>query len=281
MTLKVAIVGAGAYSSSDRNEQQSRLIPRAISGISGLAAAKQCLAEGFLVTVFEARDNIGGQWYYEEPDPATGEAQSSMYEGTISNTCRDTSSFSDFPMDPGRYPDFYGHRLSLQYLHEYADHFGLKQHILFNTKVVSCQQLPDHRWKIKYTTITKSEGEEQPTETVYDALLVCSGKSTQPHIPAFKGMESFQGRIFHSHVYRRPEGFRGKRVAIIGFSNSAADIASEICGQTEECHLVTRRGGWVLPRYIFGKSIHAWNSEFRFPYQLVEVTNETLLTDLT
>jgi dimethylaniline monooxygenase (N-oxide forming) len=52
------------------------------------------------VTVFEARDNIGGQWYYEEPDPATSEVQSSMYEGTISNTCRDTSSFSDFPMDP-------------------------------------------------------------------------------------------------------------------------------------------------------------------------------------
>ncbi|RLL95883.1 hypothetical protein CFD26_103822 [Aspergillus turcosus] len=236
MTIKVAIVGAG---------------------ISGLATTKQCLAEGFSVTVFEARDNIGGQWYYEEPDPATSKAQSSMYEGTISNTCRDTSSFSDFPMDPARYPDFYGHRSSLQYLHEYADHFGLKQHILFNTKVVSCQQMEDDRWKIKYTT-----KHQEPRETVYDALLVCSGKSTKPHIPVFKGMESFQGRIFHSHIYRRPEGFSGKRVAIIGFGNSAADIASEICGQTEECHLVTRRGGWVLPRYIFGKSIHAWNSRF-------------------
>lgn len=94
--------------------------------------------------MFEARDNIGGQWYYEEPGPATSEAQSSMYEGTISNTCRDTSSFSDFPMDPARYLDFYGHRSSLQYLHEYADYFGIKRHILFNTKVVSCRQMEDN-----------------------------------------------------------------------------------------------------------------------------------------
>lgn len=84
--------------------------------------------------------------------------------------------------------------------------------------------------------------------------------------PGIQGDGKFLGADLPHHIYRRPEGFSGKRVAIIGFGNSAADIASEICGQTEECHLVTRRGGWVLPRYIFGKSIHAWNSEFIYSF---------------
>ncbi|KAF4208742.1 hypothetical protein CNMCM6805_003533 [Aspergillus fumigatiaffinis] len=181
----------------------SDLYHERVPSISGLATAKQCLAERFSVTVFEAHDNIGGQWYYEEPDPATSEVQSSM------------------PI-PGFLRPSGFHAVS----HDYADYFGLKEHILFNTRVVSCQQVEDNRWKIKYTT-----EQEKPTETVYDALLVCSGKSTKPHIPTFRGME---------------EGFSGKRVAIIGFGNLAADVASEICGQTEECHLVTRRGGPVL-----------------------------------
>ncbi|KAJ9308477.1 hypothetical protein DTO217A2_1970 [Paecilomyces variotii] len=236
MALKVAIVGGG---------------------FSGIATAKECLAEGFSVTVFEARDNIGGQWYYEDPDPVTGEAHSSVYEGTISNSCRDTSSFSDFPMDPSRYPDYYGHKLSLQYINEYANHFGVKQHVRLHTKVVSCNELEGNQWEVAYVT---NGGERK--EEIYDALFVCSGKNTKPHIPAFKGMESFQGEIFHSHVYRRPEGFKGKRVAIIGFGSSAVDIASEICEQGEQCYLITRRGGWVCPRYVFGKPVQAWDSRF-------------------
>jgi dimethylaniline monooxygenase (N-oxide forming) len=160
-------------------------------------------------------------------------------------------------MDPSRYPDYYGHKNSLRYLNEYADHFGLKQHILLNTKVISCNELEDNRWQVAYAT--NGEG---PTQKIFDALLVCSGKSTKPRIPTWQGMQTFQGQIIHSHVYRRPDAFNGKRVAIIGFGNSAVDIASEICGQAEECHLVTRRGGWIIPRFILGKPAEAWNSEF-------------------
>jgi dimethylaniline monooxygenase (N-oxide forming) len=70
--------------------------------MSGLTTLKECLAAGFNATVFEAQDHIGGQWQYTDPDPVTGEVHSSIYQGTVFNSCRDTSSFSDFPMDPAR-----------------------------------------------------------------------------------------------------------------------------------------------------------------------------------
>ncbi|WEW56715.1 flavin-containing monooxygenase [Emydomyces testavorans] len=234
MALKVAIVGAG---------------------LSGLVSLKQCLEEGFDATIFETRPAIGGQWCYEEPDPVTGETTSSIYEGVLLNSCRDTSSFSDFPMDPARYPDYFSHRGMLRYLEEYADHFGLKKHIRFNTTVISCSQGKDGKWTVK---TGRKEG--RPVEDIYDAVFACSGSLAKPAIPKFEGLETFKGKVFHSRVYRRPSGLEGKRIAIIGFGNSAADLSSELSWQAKELHLITRRGGWIVPRFVLGKPAEAYDS---------------------
>ncbi|EFQ98374.1 dimethylaniline monooxygenase 1 [Nannizzia gypsea CBS 118893] len=236
MGLKVAIIGAG---------------------ISGLASLKTCLENGITeVTVFEARDVIGGQWKYQEPDPETGETASSIYDNVILNSCRDTSSFSDFPIDPGRYPDYFGHRQFLQYIHEYVDHFGLAGFVKLRTKVISCrQQQQDKKWTVAY-----QEQGHDPVEAVFDAVLACTGTLSKPMIPDFKGRDTFRGELFHSHTYRKPARFEGKRVAIIGFGNSAADLSSEISTVATEVHLITRRGGWVIPRYVLGKPAEAYDS---------------------
>jgi dimethylaniline monooxygenase (N-oxide forming) len=226
-----------------------------MSGLSGLAAAKQCLDEGIVPTVFESRDRIGGQWAYEDADPAR-EVHSSVYNGVISNSCRDTSNFSDFPIDPSRYPDYYGHELVLRYIQAYADHFGVENYVRFNAKVQRCDQLYDNRWQVKYT-----EHGAGPVVDSYDALFICTGKYNEPNIPTFNGMENFRGDIIHSRVYRRPDSYAGKKVALVGFGPSAVDIASEICGQAKACHLITRRGGWVVPRYVLGKPAEACQSK--------------------
>ena len=36
------------------------------------------------------------------------------------------------------------------------------------------------------------------------------------------------GRVLHSHDYRRPDAFVGKRVMVVGAAGSANDIAPEI-----------------------------------------------------
>ncbi|PGH03805.1 hypothetical protein AJ80_08618 [Polytolypa hystricis UAMH7299] len=225
------------------------------AGLSGLTALKQCRSDGIPATIFEARDGIGGQWRYEEPDAETGHAMSSMYEGVILNSCRDTSTFSDFPIDPARYPDYFSHRRFLRYIEDYADNFKLRPYVRLNTKVLSCKPQEDGKW-----LVTRQENGKEEIEEVFDAVLACSGHVSRPLIPKFEGMETFKGQILHSHVYRRPGTFEGKRVAIIGFGSSAADISCEIGSQAKELHVITRRGGWVLPRYAFGKPIEAYDS---------------------
>jgi dimethylaniline monooxygenase (N-oxide forming) len=238
------------------------------SGISGLVAAKECLEEGLLPTVFEARPYIGGQWHYEEPDPMTWESFSSVYDGVVSNTCSLRSQFSDFPMDPEQYPDYPTHKDYLRYIHEYAAHFGLERYILLNTEVLSCDK-QGHQWRV--TTKT--------TEEMFDALFICTGKESLPYIPEVTGLESFEGRAIHSHIYRRPDVYAGKRVALVGFGSSAVDISSEVSKHAESCHLITQRGGWVLPRYVNGKLVESLQSrlvEYLLPRSVLTLSYELI-----
>lgn len=264
---RVAIIGAGECITrhSFHPWVESYSSNRDNPGVSGLAALKECLENGLDTTVFEARSDIGGQWNYEEhPKPipsATSDQENAfttnIYESVILNSCRDSTNFSDFPMPPDRYGEFFGHRLFKRYIDDYADHFGLRKAIRLNSPVLSCRVTESGQWLVTYQPF-----EGVTLTEVYDALFACSGRVSTPLITEFRGRERFKGEFIHSHVYRRPAPFDGKRVAVIGFGNSAADISCDIAPQAREMHLITRRGGWVVPRYVFGKPAEAFNSEW-------------------
>ena len=63
------------------------------AGPSGLVAAKHALEAGFEVTVFEASDDLGGQWH-------AAAAHSGVWPGMHTNTSRAMTAFSDFPAPP-------------------------------------------------------------------------------------------------------------------------------------------------------------------------------------
>ncbi len=174
-------------------------------------------------------------------------------------------------MDPALYSVYTSHRQYVQYLHEYASFFDLLSHIRFRTKVIKCDQLEGGKWKVSY-----SEKEGINTGT-YDAIFACTGHNATPFIPQFEGIKDFKGRFMHSHVYRSPGAFEGKKVAVIGIGSSginypstssfkllifltAVDISSELASQANELHVITRKGGWIIPRFVLGKPVEAWDS---------------------
>lgn len=54
----------------------------------------------------------------------------------------------------------------------------------------------------------------------FDAVLVCNGHYTEPHLPDIPGGQDFPGLLMHSHNYRRADPFNGQHVAIVGASYS-------------------------------------------------------------
>ena len=91
----------------------------------------------------------------------------------------------------------------------------------------------------------------------YGGVIVANGHHWDPSYPSFPG--EFGGITLHSHQYRSPsEPFelRGRRVVVVGFGNSACDIACELATSgAERVFLSTRRGAWVLPKYVLGRPL--------------------------
>jgi hypothetical protein len=211
------------------------------AGVSGLTACKALADFGVPHTCFEASDEVGGNWYFENPN-----GTSSAYRSLHIDISKPSISFRDFPM-PDRYPDYPHHTHIFEWLRDYADAFALREQIRFNTRVKHAERGPEGGWQI-----TLKDGEQQH----FDALLVCNGHHWDPRFPDFPG--SFDGPQIHSHDYVDPStplDLYGKRVLVVGIGNSAVDIVSELARKTvsDTVFLSTRSGAYVVPKYIFGK----------------------------
>jgi len=213
------------------------------AGISGLTAGKSLGDRGIPYTCFEASDDIGGNWYFGNPN-----GRSSAYRSLHIDTYRDSVSFRDMPMGDD-YPDYAHHEQIRAYLRNYAEAFSLRDRIQFDTRVEKAERVPDGGWRI-----TPEGGETEE----FDFLVVGNGHHWDPRTAEFPG--SFDGETIHSHHYLSPTeplDFTGKKVLVIGIGNSAVDIVSELSrkGVAEKVFLSTRSGAWVMPKYLFGQPL--------------------------
>ena len=99
------------------------------AGPSGFTTAKRLKDANIPYDCFEVSDNIGGNWYFNNPN-----GMSSCYESLHIDTSKWRLAFEDFPV-PKNWPDFPHHSQLLQYFHDYVDHFGVRETITFNTGV--------------------------------------------------------------------------------------------------------------------------------------------------
>jgi cation diffusion facilitator CzcD-associated flavoprotein CzcO len=212
------------------------------AGISGLTAGKALSDWGIPYTCFESSDDIGGNWYFRNPN-----GLSSAYQSLHIDTSRDGVSFRDMPMGPDEYPDYPHHPQILGYLHRYADAFSLRDRIRFETPVSTATRKEHGGWEL---TLGDGSTEE------FDFLIVGNGHHWDPRYPDFPG--SFDGETLHAHHYIGPNDpldLYGKRVLVVGIGNSGVDITSELSrrGVAEKVFLSTRSGAWVIPKYFMGR----------------------------
>ena len=98
----------------------------------------------------------------------------------------------------------------------------LKQFIKFNHSVQHVQYNED---KDNFTVIVKDLTEDTSVVETFSHVIVANGIFNTPRIPDFEGLNSFEGRVLHSHNFRDANEFKGQRVLVIGASYSAEDVA--------------------------------------------------------
>ncbi|XP_077013077.1 flavin-containing monooxygenase 2 [Tamandua tetradactyla] len=256
MAKKVAVIGAG---------------------VSGLISLKCCVDEGLEPTCFERTEDIGGLWRFKEN---VEDGRASIYQSVITNTSKEMSCFSDFPM-PEDFPNFLHNSKLLEYFRIFAKKFDLLKYIQFQTTVLSVKKCPNFSSSGQWEIVTDSNGKEQ--STVFDAVMVCTGHHILSHIPlkSFPGIERFKGQYFHSRQYKYPKGFEGKRILVIGIGNSASDIAVELSKKAAQVFISTRQGSWVRSR--ISNDGYPWDSvvHTRFLSMLQNVLPRRILKWMT
>jgi len=168
------------------------------AGPAGLRVAT-CLARaGRSFELVEKAATVGSAWrsHYDRLHLHTDKAHSAL-------------PFLGFPRATGKYPS---RAEVVAYLERYAA--TLAPHL---GETVTSAHRTD-RWEV--TT----------SRTTYRAtnLVIATGYTQVPEVPAIPGRDTFRGEVLHSSAYRNGSAYRGKRVLVVGFGNSGGEIAIDL-----------------------------------------------------
>ena len=212
------------------------------AGTSGLAVIKNFAEHGIPVDCLERHHTLGGNWCYGHP-------ASSVYRSTHLISSKKLTEYVDFPM-PEDYPEYPSHELVFEYLKNYASHFGLEQHIEYNTPVRSVRRLQNSASEQASGWHVELESGEVRR---YRGLVIANGHNWDPRWPEIPGQ--FDGLVLHSSEYKTPDVLEGKRVLVVGAGNSGCDIAVESAGHATRTFHSFRRGYYFLPKFYRGLPI--------------------------
>jgi cation diffusion facilitator CzcD-associated flavoprotein CzcO len=195
------------------------------ASISGLASAACLKKRNIEYTLIEKEGQIASPWH-------------NHYHRLHLHTSKRFSHLPHKKM-PGAYPRYPSRLQVLEYLEDYQKAFDI--HPLFNTEAISIKREEDH-W---ITTTNK--------DTIRSKyLIMATGAYGRPKPVQFAGMETFPGRILHSYEYRKGEDFSGQQVLVVGFGNSACEIAIDLYEQGATPSMSVRSPVNVISRDILG-----------------------------
>ena len=196
------------------------------AGAAGLSAGGALTRQGLDVVLLDRDDRVGGTW-------------ARRYDRLHLHTLRRFSGLAHHPM-PRDYPKYVPKDLFARYLHDYAEHLGLK--VELNQLVREVRPAHGH-WTIETSTGTLRSR----------VVIIATGHYNVPVMPGWAGVDEFQGRVIHSVDYRSGRAFAGQRVLVIGIGNSGAEIATDLVEQgATHVAIAVRTPPPIMPRDLFG-----------------------------
>ena len=128
----------------------------------------------------------------------------------------------------------------LEYLHRCANKYDLRSNIRFNSTVTeTAYDESTHSWRIDT---------EDGFQISARFLVFAIGGLNRPRYPQIRGLDRFQGKIFHTARWEAGFDPMGKRIAIVGTGSSAVQVLPEIAPAASRVYLYQRSAPWILPR---------------------------------
>lgn len=197
------------------------------TGFSGIASAVRLKQEGENdIIILERGSDVGGVWRDNQYPGAACDVESHLYSLSFAPNPNWSDKFS-------HQPEIYA------YLKDCVRKFNLMEYIRFEHDVNRLDWKDDRgEW------IIQTNRGEFTAKIVVGAF----GALSDPTIPTFKGIEKFEGDVFHSARWPKSFNPKGKRIAVVGTGASAIQFIPEIQPHASSLYIFQRTPAWVLPR---------------------------------
>jgi indole-3-pyruvate monooxygenase len=195
------------------------------ASISGLASAASLKRRGIEYLIIEKQQQIVPTWR-------------SHYERLHLHTSKKLSALPYKPFDKS-IPLYPSRQQVVDYLTDYQKEFDVRP--IFNTEAISVKRQGEY-WFVETSNCTYKSR----------FVIVATGPFGRPKPILFRGMETFPGKILHSYGYKTGKDFKGQKVLVVGFGNSACEIAIDLFEHSARPSMSVRSAVNVVPRDIFG-----------------------------
>ena len=212
---RVAVIGAG---------------PSGLAQLHAFQSAAQKGAEIPKIVCYEKQDNWGGMWNYtwrtgldEYGEPV----HASMYGNLLTNIPKETLEYSDYSFQEhfGKwFASYPPHSVIFDYIDGRAKKSDVRKWIRFRTPVRRVTYDED---KGMFSVAAHDLVNDVEYTEEFDFVVVATSHLSTPNVPYFSGIETFSGRLLHSHDFRYALEFKDKDVLVIGSSFSAEDVTLE------------------------------------------------------
>ena len=195
------------------------------SGPAGLACAAHLNNLNIQYRILEKSDNIGNTWknHYDRLHLHTNKSSSAL-------------PFVRFGPKISKYP---ARDDVVAYLKKYCRSLNINP--ILNCEVAKVTK-KDDVWHV-----TSNQG-----TFLSDKVIIATGNTNQPKMITKKGLNTFPGEVVHSSRYRNGSKYRGKKVLVVGFGNSACEIAICLREHGALPSMSVRSAVNVIPRDILG-----------------------------
>ena len=197
------------------------IIGAGMAGVLGAIKLQEAGFENF--SIYEKSDRLGGTWQVNEYPGLSCDVPSHLYSYSFAPNPDWSRRFS-----PGR---------EIQsYFENVARRYGVDELIQYGMEITRCE-FSSGRWKIEAADGSTDEA---------DFVIAATGVLHHPAYPNIKGLDNFEGALFHSARWDHEVSLAGKRVGIIGTGSTAIQMVTALVGEVSELSLFQRTAQWVM-----------------------------------
>lgn len=178
-------------------------------GAAGLSTAAALKRRGITATVLDRDDRIGATW-------------SRRYERLRLHTVRRYSGLAYHPI-PKSLPRYLTKDDFASYLAEYVDAMALN--VSLGERVDGVRHVAGRTTGLDLKVETSGETRRAAV------VVIATGHYAEPRVPAWQGLDEFEGTFLHSSAFSTGASYAGLRALVIGLGNSGAEIAADLAEQ--------------------------------------------------